>query len=338
MKKFYLIALLVMVLLLPGCATILEKYNEPVNPDNTEEVLVTIPKGASTTSIGNLLLENELIQNVNAFKAKAKTLELDGKMKAGDYMLSQSMSSEMIIQKLANGEIYEDNIKFTIPEGYETRQIIDKLVDEGIVDREAFINVLENQPFEYAFLEGVDRQYRLEGYLFPDTYIVKRGATEKEIVEKMLNRFNDVFKPEYYDRANELGMTVDEVVTLASIIERETKLAEERPIVSSVFHNRIDQKMMLQSCATIQYVLKERKDRLTFDDLEVVSPFNTYKHTGLTPAPIASPGEPSIIAALYPEKTKYLYFATTERNDGSHYFNETLAGHNRDKEKGKGNN
>lgn len=338
MKKFYLIALLVMVLLLPGCATILEKYNEPVNPDNTEEVLVTIPKGASTTSIGNLLLENELIQNVNAFKAKAKTLELDGKMKAGDYMLSQSMSSEMIIQKLANGEIYEDNVKFTIPEGYETRQIIDKLVEEGIVDREAFINVLENQTFEYAFLEGVDRQYRLEGYLFPDTYIVKRGATEKEIVEKMLNRFNDVFKPEYYDRAKELGMTVDEVVTLASIIERETKLAEERPIVSSVFHNRIDQKMMLQSCATIQYVLKERKDRLTFDDLEVVSPFNTYKHTGLTPAPIASPGEPSIIAALYPEQTKYLYFVTTERNDGSHYFNETLAGHNRDKEKGKGNN
>ena len=338
MKKFYLIALLVMVLLLPGCATILEKYNEPVNPDNTEEVLVTIPKGASTTSIGNLLLENELIQNVNAFKAKAKTLELDGKMKAGDYMLSQSMSSEMIIQKLANGEIYEDNVKFTIPEGYETRQMIDKLVEEGIVDREAFINVLENQPFEYAFLEGVDRQYRLEGYLFPDTYIVKRGATEKEIVEKMLNRFNDVFKPEYYDRAKELGMTVDEVVTLASIIERETKLAEERPIVSSVFHNRIDQKMMLQSCATIQYVLKERKDRLTFDDLEVVSPFNTYKHTGLTPAPIASPGEPSIIAALYPEQTKYLYFVTTERNDGSHYFNETLAGHNRDKEKGKGNN
>ncbi len=338
MKKFYLLALLVMVLLLPGCATILEKYNEPVNPDNTDEILITVPKGASTTSIANLLLENELIQNVNAFKAKAKTLELDGKMKAGDYMLSQSMSSEAIIQKLANGEIYEDNVKFTIPEGFETRQIIDKLVEEGIVNREAFIDVLENEPFDYGFLEGVDRQFRLEGYLFPDTYIIKRGATEKEIVEKMLNRFNEIFKQEYYDRAKEMGMSVDEVITLASIIERETKLAEERPIVSSVFHNRIQQNMMLQSCATIQYVLKERKDRLTYDDLEVVSPFNTYQHPGLTPAPIASPGEPSIKAALYPEETKYLYFVTTEKNDGSHYFNETLAGHNRDKEKGKGNN
>ncbi|MBF4693696.1 endolytic transglycosylase MltG [Fusibacter ferrireducens] len=337
MKKIYIIALLAMVLLLPGCATILEKYNEPVNPENTDEILVAVPKGASTTSIANLLLEHELIQNVNAFKAKAKTLELDGKMKAGDYMLSQSMSSEAIIRKIASGEVYEDNVKFTIPEGFETRQIIDKLVEEGIADREALIQVLENEPFEYPFLENVDRSYRLEGYLFPDTYIVKRGSSEKEIVSKMLNRFNEIFKPEYYDRAKALDMSVDEVVTLASIIERETKLAEERPVVSSVFHNRIDQKMMLQSCATIQYVLKERKDRLTYDDLEIVSPFNTYQHAGLTPAPIASPGEQSIIAALYPADTNYLYFVTTEKNDGSHYFNETLAGHNRDKEKGKGN-
>ncbi len=337
MRKGLVSALLLLVLLLPGCATILEKYNEPVNPDNTEEILVTVPKGASTGSIGNLLLEAELIQNVNAFKAKAKELELDGKMKAGDYMLSQSMSAEAIIRKIADGDVYEDNLKFTIPEGYETRQIIDKLVEEGIVDRDKFVEALETESFDYPFLEGVDRQYRLEGYLFPDTYIVKKGATEREVIEKMLNRFNEVFKPEYYDRAKELGMTVDQVVTLASIIERETKLEEERPVVSSVFHNRIDTGMMLQSCATIQYVLKERKDRLTYDDLEVVSPFNTYKHAGLTPAPIASPGEPSIIAALYPDKTDYLYFVTTEKGDGSHYFNSTLAGHNRDKEKGKGN-
>ncbi|GAU76953.1 endolytic transglycosylase MltG [Fusibacter sp. 3D3] len=337
MKKFYIIALLAMVLLLPGCATFLEAYNEPVNLENTDEILVTVPKGASTTSIANLLLEHELIQNVNAFKSKAKTLELDGKMKAGDYMLSQAMSTEAIIKKIANGEVYEDNIKFTIPEGFETRQIVDKLVEEGIVDRETFIKVLEEESFDYSFLENVDRSYHLEGYLFPDTYILKRGTGEKEIVEKMLNRFNEIFKQEYYDRAQALNMSVDEVVTLASIIERETKLADERSVVSSVFHNRIDQKMMLQSCATIQYVLKERKDRLTYDDLEIVSPFNTYQHTGLTPAPIASPGELAIIAALYPADTKYLYFVTTEKNDGSHYFNETLEGHNRDKEKGKGN-
>lgn len=337
MKKFYIIALLAMVLLLPGCATILEKYNEPVNPENTDEILVAVPKGASTTSIANLLLENELIQNVNAFKTKAKTLELDGKMKAGDYMLSQAMSSEVIIKKIASGEVYEDNVKFTIPEGFETRQIIDKLVEEGLVDRDALIQVLENEPFDYPFLENVDRSYRLEGYLFPDTYIVKRGSSEKEIVSKMLNRFNEIFKQDYYNRAKEMNLSVDEVVTLASIIERETKLADERPIVSSVFHNRIDQKMMLQSCATIQYVLKERKDRLTYDDLEIVSPFNTYQHAGLTPAPIASPGEQAIIAALYPADTNYLYFVTTEKHDGSHYFNETLAGHNRDKEKGKEN-
>ena len=336
MKKIALLALLVLVFALStGCAGILEKYDAAVDPNSTETQLVTVPSGATTTSIANLLKENDLIQNVNAFKAKSKQLEVDGQMKAGDYMLSKSLTTEEIITKLVNGDVYIETAKFTIPEGYEVRQIVDTLESEGLIDREKFIDALQNAPFDYPFLEGVDRTYLLEGYLFPDTYTVKAGADEVAIIKMMLDRFNTIFIEDYYTRAEELGMSVDEVVTLASIIEREARLDEEFPIVASVFHNRIDIDMLLQSCATVQFILKERKEVLLFADIEIESPYNTYINPGLTPSPIASPGELAIKSALYPAETNYLYFVTTEKNDGSHYFNETLEGHNRDIKKGK---
>jgi len=335
MKRIALLALLVLVFSLStGCAGILEKYNTAVDPNSTETLLVTVPSGATTTSIANLLKENELIQNVNAFKAKSKQLEVDGQMKAGDYMLSKSLTTEEIISMLVSGDVYIETATFTIPEGYEVRQIVDTLESEGLIDRAVFLDALQNASFDYPFLEGVDRTYLLEGYLFPDTYTVKTGADEVAIIKMMLDRFNTIFSAEYYTRAEELGMTVDEVVTLSSIIEREARLDEEFPIVSSVFHNRIDIDMLLQSCATVQFILKERKEVLLFADIEIESPYNTYINPGLTPSPIASPGELAIKSALYPAETNYLYFVTTEKNDGSHYFNETLEGHNRDIKKG----
>ncbi len=335
MKRLLLVMIMIVALsLLSGCAAVLEKYNGPVDESDSNAFVVTVAPGSSTTGIANLLLEEGLIQNVNAFKAKVKMLEVDGQMKAGDYMFSPSMSSEAIIEKLVAGDVYIETTKFTIPEGYEIRQIVDKLVELGLVDRDVFLDVLENHPFDYAFLEGVDRSKRLEGYLFPDTYEILKSADEVAIVNKMLKRFGAVFKPEYYDRANELGMTIDEVVTLASIIEREARVAEEFEIVSSVFHNRMEIGMALQSCATVQYILQERKPVLSFADIEIVDPYNTYINAGLTPAPIASPGELAIKSALYPADTNYLFFVTTENNDGTHYFNETLAGHNRDAKKG----
>ncbi|MGX8795519.1 endolytic transglycosylase MltG [Fusibacter sp. JL298sf-3] len=336
MKKFSVLLIgLVLIFVLGGCSAILEKYNTPVDPESTEDVLFEVPAGASTGGIASALEEAGLIQNANSMKLKAKEMEVDGQMKAGQYKLSKAMDVESIITKLVDGDTYVETLKFTIPEGYEVRQIIDRLVGEGIVEEQAFIDVLEQTPFDYPFLEGIDRSYRLEGFLFPDTYEVAVGTDEKVIVKMMLDRFNDVFTQTYYDRAAELGMTVKEVVTLASIIEREAMLDDEFELVSSVFHNRIDQGMMLQSCATVQFILKERKERLSFDDIAIVSPFNTYTNAGLTPEPIASPGARALEAALYPADTDYLYFATTEKNDGSHYFNKTLAEHERDARKGQ---
>lgn len=336
MKRVILSMLFIALLVLStGCAQILERYYEPVDPESEEEVLFTVPSGATTTSIATALHEANLIQNINAFKLNVKQLEVDGKMKAGDYKLSKAMRSDEIIMKLVNGDVFVETVTFTIPEGYEVRQIIDKLEAEGIIDRDAFIGVLENEPFDYAFLKGVDRSKRLEGYLFPDTYTVKKGADEKAIVNKMLARFDEVWKDEYDARAKELDMTIDEVVRLASIIEREARIKSEFATVSSVFHNRLEIGMLLQSCATVQFILQERKEVLLYEDIEIDNPYNTYLYAGLPPSPIASPGELAIKSALYPEETKYLYFVTTEKNDGSHYFNETLAGHNRDIEKGK---
>jgi len=335
MKRIAVLALLVLVFVITtGCATVLEKYNSAVDPNSTETILVTVPSGATTTSIANLLIDNGLIQNANAFKAKSKQLDVDGQMKAGDYNLSKALTTEEIITMLVDGDVYIETTTFTIPEGYEVRQIVDTLESEGLINRAKFLDALQNAPFNYSFLEGIDRSYLLEGYLFPDTYTVKAGADEVTIIKMMLDRFDTIFNDDYYARAEELGMTVDEVITLASIIEREARVDEEFPIVSSVFHNRIDIDMMLQSCATVQFILKERKDVLLFSDIAIESPYNTYLVPGLTPSPIASPGELAIKSALYPAETNYLYFVTTEKNDGSHYFNETLEGHNRDIKRG----
>ncbi len=245
-------------------------------------------------------------------------------------MLSQSMSNEEIINILQKGEVYVPKVKVTIPEGFELKQIAARLEEKGLVQADKFLEVASTTIFDYPFLvdspAGVNH---LEGYLFPATYQIAESASEKEIMFMMLNAFNRVFKEEYYGRAEELGMNVNELMTLASIVEREAKLDEERSTIASVFHNRLKRNKPLESCATIQFALGERKQRLLYKDLEIKSPYNTYKNPGLPPGPISSVGEKSIIAALYPEDTDYLYFRTTAKNDGSHHFSKTFDEHQR---------
>lgn len=329
MKKFVLIIL--MLVLLTGCSNL--DGDIAVDPSSTTEILVTIPSGSSTSTIAETLKEHDLITSINLFKINSKRLEADGKMKAGDYQLSKSMTINAIIQKLVDGDVYIETQTFTIPEGFEVKQIVERLDAEGLVDPEKFISVLENEPFDYAFLEGIDRSNRLEGFLFPDTYTVRKGASEKEIVELMLNRFDQIFKAEYYDRLVEMDMDMNQLITMASIVEREAMLDDERAIIAGVFYNRIDIDMKLESCATVQYILGERKTNLTYDDIAIESPYNTYINAGLPPAPISTVGEKSLLAALYPEESEYLFFVTTENNDGSHYFNETYDGHINSKNK-----
>ncbi len=325
-KKMLLLALSTSITL-TGCSGVMSSMNEAVDPSDTAEIHVTIPSGASTTGISELLEEEGLIRNATVFKILSKDLEADGKMQAGEYVLTKSMSSEEMIEKFVSGDVYIETFAFTIPEGYETRQIIEKLSADKLIDKARFEELLESESFDYRFLEDASPTTHLEGYLFPETYEMKVGSNEEQIINKMLTQFDHIFKDTYYDRAKELGMTVNEVITLASVIEREAQLDSERAVISGVFHNRIAKGWKLQSCATVQYILGERKEVLSYDDIAIESPYNTYINAGLPPAPIASPGEKSIIAALYPEDTDYMFFVASGENNGSHIFSKTLKEH-----------
>ncbi len=325
---------LVLVLVLAGCSKgeLLENFSGPVDPENQETILVTVPAGTGSEGIADLLYEKELIQNRLVFKEMAKDTGYDRKFQAGDYALSPSMDLKTIIEKIGTGDVVAARTtSFTIPEGFELVQIIDKMVAAGYGSQEEIMAVITNGEFSYRFMDQVDRTHLLEGFLFPETYTFKEGVTPYEVVDRMLSQFDKVFKDAYYERLTELNLDLHQVITLASIIEREARLDEERALISSVFHNRLAQDMLLESCATVQYVLGERKPVLTYEDIAIESDYNTYKYPGLPPGPIASPGEKSIIAALYPATTDYLFFVVKDEALGSHYFNETYSGHLEDK-------
>ncbi|WIF94502.1 endolytic transglycosylase MltG [Caminicella sporogenes] len=304
----------------------------PVDKNDNKNIIINIPRGSSSSKIASILKENHLIKSKFVFKLVSKQKKADNLFKAGSYRFKKSMSMYQIIDKIISGDVYKETVRITIPEGFELKQIVDRIVnnDKLNIDREKLMYVIENGDFDFKFLKGIPKgKNRLEGFLFPDTYEFEKNITEKEIIYKMLKRFDEVFKKEYYERAEQLNMSVVEVVTLASIIEKEAKLDEERAIISSVFHNRLKKNMLLQSCATVQYALGKRKERLTYKDLEINSPFNTYKRFGLPPMPIASPGKASIKAALYPADTDYLYFVSN--GDGSHSFSKSYSAHLRAK-------
>ncbi len=299
---------------------------EPVAVGNRTEHMVVIPKGSSTGKIASILLDENLIRNGEVFKYYVKKQNVGSKFKAGKYSLNQSMSVEEIVKELIAGNAKVGVVKVTIPEGYEMRMIAKKFEESGLCTAEAFLKAANKKDYDFAFVQDMpERKNQLEGYLFPDTYEFYKDSTPEQIVERMLNRFAEVYNNNFREQADKRKLTTDEVVIMASIIEREAKLDKERKLVSSVFYNRIKYGIRLQSCATVQYILKERKPVLTFKDTNIKSPYNTYQNDGLTPGPIASPGLKSIEAALYPEDTDYLYFVA--RKDGSSVFTKTYAEH-----------
>lgn len=319
-----------LILTLTGCN--LDAMKAPVDPDNTEVISISVPRGATTSSIGSILMNDDLIQSETVFKLASKALEADGKMQAGDYELSQSMSTNEIIEKLVSGDVVMNTFTFTIPEGFELKDITARLVEKGYVNQAKFEEELATMNFDYKFLEGLDS---LEGFLFPDTYEMKVKSTEREIINRMLQRFDEIFLEEYYERLLELDMTMNEVITLASIVEREARAKEEFSIIAGVFHNRIEVQMLLQSCATVQYVLGERKEKLSYADIAVDSPFNTYINSGLPPGPIASPGKLAIESTLFPHESDFFYFVVKKGGGGTHVFSRTLKEHNKAKEENR---
>ncbi|MBR2742102.1 MAG: endolytic transglycosylase MltG [Clostridia bacterium] len=301
---------------------------------DTTEVEVNIPDGASTKSIAKILHKNKLIKYEFAYVLYAKMTKEDGTAKFGDFILSHDMTYDNIMTTLKRGPFSETNpndVRILIPEGYECSQIIDLLVNNGLGSREVFEDVINNHDFGYNFIDRIpaDRQgYRLEGYLFPDTYIFSKTEGEVSIIRRMLLNFDRKITVDLYDRMNEIGYSLDDTITLASMIEREAGSVSDMPLISSVFHNRLNSDYRyLESDATLQFVLGERKDLVTYEDTELDNPYNTYQYAGLPPGPIASPGLAAIKAALYPEQTDYFYFVA--RSDGTSMFATTYEEHQR---------
>lgn len=274
-----------------------------------EEKMINIPRGAGISKISDILKQEGIIKHKNIFRIVEKIGRGNNVFQQGGHVLDDKMSYARIIKKLVSTpEVGVDEIvKVLIPEGYEIRQIAEAFEEAGLVNRENFLKEANEGEFDFEFIKGIARkENRLEGYLFPATYEIRVGETEHEIIERMLRKFSEVVIP-IYEGAN-TEFSLDEVVTLASLVEREAANDSERSVVSSVFHNRMKKDMTLSSCASVQYILKERKPILSNSDIKIKSGYNTYINKGLPTGPIASPGESSIRAALYPEKTDYLYF------------------------------
>jgi len=325
MRDFKVFTILVILLVL---FILLSLYQEAIMPMDSKGVDkdILIPKGATTSQIAKILYDNNLIKNRTLFILMIKFKGFETKLKAGEYLLNTNMSLYTIIDNLLKGS-GEEGVRVVIPEGYTIRQIAEKLSELGLVNKDRFIYLADKGDFNFEFLKSIpkNRPHRLEGYLFPDTYIIKKGATEEEIITMMLKRFNEVFKKEYYDRAKEIGETQDKIIIIASLIEKEAVIPDDRPMIAGVIYNRLKKGMKLQIDASVLYALGGHKDVVLYKDLEVDSPYNTYKYEGLPIGPICNPGLKSIEAALYPAKHDYYYYVAKE--DGSHIFSKTYKEH-----------
>jgi UPF0755 protein len=287
---------------------------------------VDIPKGSSLGAVAHVLHEDGVIRSPKIFSLYARFRGVSGKLSAGEYEFPASMTIAEVLEKIVSGDVKKYQI--TVIEGWTIEDIANALAEKEFVGPE-IAGEFRDLARDGQYLEsiGFGGVPSLEGYLFPDTYTVLKPKGAEELIVMMVDQFKDVYTDNFKLRAKELGMTDREVITLASIIEKETGKAEERPTISSVFHNRLKKGMVLASDPTVIYGIPNFDGNLRRRDLERPGPYNTYLNAGLPPGPIASPGLESIKAALYPAKTGYYYFVS--KNDGSHYFSKTMGEHTR---------
>ena len=294
--------------------------------DHPPSKIIVVTSGSTFQQVATLLDAAGLIKSRSAFLWLGRAQEAERKIQPGEYELHAAMPPADILAKLLSGRVLLHSV--TIPEGYTISQIADVLEGQGITDRAEFVRLAHDKTFMKTL--GVPAE-SVEGYLYPDTYRFPRSTAGKDVIKAMVDQLNHVLSEEWNGRAKELHFTMHEVLTLASVIEKETGSADERPHISSVFHNRLKKRIPLQSDPTVIYGLPNFDGNLRKKDLSHPSPYNTYRWAGLPPGPIASPGAESIRATLYPATTPDLYFVS--KNDGTHHFSATLVQHNQAVEK-----
>lgn len=337
---FLCVCVIVVGVLHLGWQYIDKNYVAPMEPDNTAPVTFEVKSGSSLTRVANNLEAAGLVRNRSVFKYYADFLGFGQKIQSGTYTLNKSMTMREIAEQLAAGDGTPLVRNITVIEGWTVENIAAYLAREGVIPDEAtFLNLCRTGAdfAGYYYIADVlatpnaaQRRYALEGYLAPDTYEIYTAATPEEIVKKLLSQTEAVFSDAWHDRIEELNMTMDQVITLASMIEKEAKQADFAR-VSAVFHNRLRANMALGSDVTVKYVTGTARMSLTNSDLAVESPYNTYRRTGLPLGPICNPSAEAIRAALYPDEDfvaqNYLYFCSKDPDTGELYFSRTLEEH-----------
>ena len=326
MKRLVLaVAVLAIVAAAGAGGWVLWSAAQPFKGYEGAEQFVDIPAGAGPAAIGRRLSEAGVVRDTVSFRAALWRSGKARRLQAGEYRFDRAMSAREVVDKLARGDVYLRSITFA--EGLTIRQMAQVYERDGFGPASDFINATRNPgPIREMDPQAPD----LEGYLFPSTYALPRRATAEQLVQRMVTAFRDALTAETVDAAARRGLTIRELVTLASLVEKETAKAAERPVVAAVYSNRLKIGMGMQCDPTVIYAL-ERAGRytgdLTREDLRFDSPYNTYRYAGLPPGPIASPGKASLEAAAAPADVPYVYFVS--RNDGSHVFSTTLDEHNR---------
>ena len=333
-ERKLVISFFMLVLLLIAWFSVrqVNRYLAPVNPFDRNPIEINIAERSSTNQVSRLLAEKGLIRNQTFFVLYCRLRGYDARLQAGLYQFRRSQSMTEIVDDLVSGRVVTLNV--TIPEGYTLKQIGELLVAKGICSPQEWESAL-TRSYGFEFLRDIPpRENRLEGFLFPDTYRIRRDTTLDQMIDLMLKRFKTVWDEQFAALARSRGWTAYRVVTVAAMIEKEALYDSERPRIAGVLYNRLQAGMPLQVDATVLYSLGRHKERVTYADLDVDSPYNTYRHSGLPPGPIASPGAASIKAALQPEKHEYYYYVAT--SDGHHMFSRTYAEHLRAKNRIQG--
>jgi UPF0755 protein len=324
-RALLLLTLLAVLVVAGGAAWILSDVQRPFKGYQGAEQFVEIPPGSSQVTMANRLADAGVVRNATVFRLAVWMRGAGRRLQAGEYRFDSPMSPAAVVDKIHRGDVFLQPITFR--EGLTIRQMGELYESRGLGPASDLAAAARNAK-RIAALDP--RAPDLEGYLFPDTYSLPRKTTADQLVDRMVAAFEKVFTAELRGQAAARGLTVRELVTLASLVEKETARPEERPLVSAVYHNRLKIRMALYCDPTVIYAL-ERAGRytgnLTREDLQFDSPYNTYRYAGLPPGPIAAPGRASLEAAANPADVSYLYFVS--RNDGSHVFANTLDEHNR---------
>lgn len=286
------------------------------NNNYDKKIHIKVSAGMTTAEIADQLAKKGVITSSLKFRFISRVRGYDNQMKPGTYIFTAGMSDEEVFEEILNGSKYL--VKFTIPEGFTVKEIAARLENLDLADAEDFLKAAEKfQPYEYM-KRPENVLYAAEGFLFPETYSVESDYSIDEILEMMAGEFNKRLTDEMRKKAQEMNLSIHDLITLASLVEKEVRYSEDRPVVAQIFLKRLQLNMPLQSDATLQYLMDAPKEDVSLDDTKIESPYNTYQNAGLPPGPVANPGIAAIEAVLNPSNTDYLYFVA-DREGHNHY-------------------